>query len=239
MASLESVARRRWIWLAAAAGIVAGTAAACADQPVETAPSTATLAQITCGADGAHVQSPVMARPDGVHLVVTGPDDATVVVAGDPPVALGLQPGEFGPMVLYTRSGSIVSELGPGTYEIGCRDGTSNAVLPVTAPLFIVDPDGLWVDDRVTCLDRSIGNVDYVEGAEGSHGDLVTAFRQHLTGLLPGDVVTTAGYPATPARKVRVVRQGDVVAVGTYEQREPGNWLLSDVEKCDHAGLGG
>ena len=109
----------------------------------------------------------------------------------------------------------------------------------MTAQLTVIDPGGIWVDDRLTCADRSIGSIDYGEGAEGEHGDLVAAFRRHVTGLLPTDQVTPAGYPATDARKVRIVRDGSVVAVGTYEQREPGNWLLSSVEKCDSADIGG
>jgi hypothetical protein len=204
--------------------------------PTEAGPS---VGFISCAADGAHVPSPVAARSDGVHLVVTAPDQLDPFLAADPPVALGLLPGEFGPMVLDTSSGDAVSELGPGVYRIGCRDGTTDTMLPVTASLTIIDPGGLWVDDRLTCADRSMGSYDSGEGAEGEHGDLVAAFRRHVTGLLPTDHVTPAGYPATKARKVRIVRQGTVVAVGTYVQPEPGNWLLSVVEKCGSADIGG
>ena len=107
------------------------------------------------------------------------------------------------------------------------------------ATLTIVDPNGLWVDDRVTCEDRSIGIIDYGEGAEGEHDDLVAAFRRIVTGLLPTDQVMRAGYPAAVKRAVRIVREGTVVAVGTYAEHDPGNWLLSTVEKCASAAIGG
>jgi len=226
-------------WTSAfAACVVALVAVGCGVDAPSLSIQPPTIGRISCVADGARVQSPIVAAPDGVHFV-TSFGDLDVRMAADPPIAMGLRPGEFGPMVMDTSSGHAVSQLGPGDYQIACRDGRTDDMLPVQATLTVVDPNGFWVDDRVTCEDRSFGIIDYMEGAEGEHGDLVAAFRRHVTGLLPTDQVTRAGYPAAVKREVRIVREGTIVALGTYDAYDPGNWLLSTVEKCGSADIGG
>jgi hypothetical protein len=186
---------------------------------------------ITCAADGAHATSPVAVQPDGVHFIVEARQDVTAIV-GD---GRGDEPDEW-----LSGPGQAVSTLlGTGTYEVGCRDGRTDQVLPLRAPLEIIDPGGLWLEDRLTCQDRSIGISDYVEGTEGEHGDLVAALRRHVTGLQPGDMVTPAGYPAADGREIRIVRDGIVVAVASYEQSEPGNWLLSTFAVCGSSEIRG
>jgi hypothetical protein len=228
----------RWRAVVVAVLLVTATIG-CSDEEPSPSAMIPVVGFIRCIADGARVQSPIVAGPDGVHFVVTALGDLDVRIAADPPVAMGLRPGEFGPMAMDTSSGHAVSQLGPGDYEIACRDGRTDEILPVQARLTVVDPNGLWVDDRLTCEDRSIGIIDYGEGAQGERGDLSAAFRRHVTGLLPTDQVTRAGYPAAATREVRIVRDGAVVALGTYEAYDPGNWLLSTVEKCGSADIGG
>jgi hypothetical protein len=230
-ARIRGEAVRRGVVVMTAASLAAALVAGCGEEPPTPSTAGSIVGSITCGADGAHVTSPVVVQADGVHFIVTSIEDRTAIV-GD---GRGDEPDEW-----LSGPGQAVSTLlGTGTYEVGCRDGATDVVLPVRASLEIIDPAGLWIEDRVTCADRSVGINDYIEGAEGEHGDLVAAFRRHVTGLRPGDLVTPAGYPATDSRKVRIVRDGTVIAVGTYEQSEPGNWLLSVVAKRGSAGIGG
>jgi hypothetical protein len=204
---------------------------ACSGDPPTPSTGVQVVGSITCAPDGAHVTSPVGVQADGVHFLVIAPEDQTAIV-GD---GLGNEPDEW-----LSGSGQAVSTLlGIGRYEVACRDGETDEVAPVRAPLEIVDPGGLWVEDRLRCADWSMGITDYAEGADGEHGDLVAALRRHVTGLRPGDLVTPAGYPATAAREIRVVRDGTVVAVATYEEREPGNWLLSAFAVCGNSGIRG
>ena len=134
---------------------------------------------------------------------------------------------------------TVSTLLGTGTYQVACRAGATDEVLPVRAPLEIIDPSGLWLEDRLTCPDRVIGITDYVEGAEGERGDLIAALRRHVTGLRADDLVTRAGYPVSQNRKVRVVREGRVVAVATYEPAGPDAWLLGVFAVCGSSGIGG
>lgn len=221
-------------WLIVLVGVVVG----CATEPVTT-DEPAVLARITCADDGAHVQSPAHAATDGVHLMVFVPDRFGLVIRGDPAQALELGPGEFGPMSLDASSNFAVTRVAPGDYTVGCRDNETDQLLPMAAPLTIEDPNGFWLEDRLLCRDRSIGITDYVAGAEGAHGDLLAALRRHVTGLRPGDLVTRAGYPDAPNHEVRVVRDGTVVVVATYELSGPDNWLLGTFAVCASSGITG
>jgi hypothetical protein len=221
---------RRWA-AAALAGSVALGAVGCGTDPSEPSPPAASRAIVTCGADGARATTPVAVQPDGVHFTFDAPEDQTAIV-GD---GRGDEPDEW-----LSGSGQAVSTLlGTGTYEVACRDAATDRVLPVRAPLEIIDPGGLWLEDRLTCADRVVGVTDYIEGAEGEHGDLIAALRRHVTGLRPGDQVTRAGYPVSENREVRVVRDGTVVAVATYGWAGPGAWLLRTFAVCGSSGISG
>lgn len=188
------------------------------------------VGNVSCTADGPIVTSPTEARPDGVHFFVVAPQDVFVDVRE----ALGRPTleGIGGP------PGATISILAPGDYLVGCR-GSADDVAPATwVPLSIVDPRGLWVDDRVIdCPDRSTGIADYGEGTQGERGDLVEAFKRRAQGLLPGDEVSRAGYPEATPRRVRVVRAGRIVALAEYEEFEtPGNWVLGTYTYCTSIG---
>lgn len=204
--------------------------AGCAAQPSPSSTVRPTVVRISCGPGGPSVSSTVVAAPDGVHATVTAPDPWVLTVEDEsgPRLDVGFGKGES------------VSLLGPGEYLIGCRDSDRDVEPPARAPLIVLDPNGYWVDDRVTCADRGTGIYDYGEDAVGERGDLVEAFRRHLTGLQEGDRVSPAGYPAATSREVRVVRDGDIIGLATYEPWGSGDtWILTTFDECSDAGLGG
>ena len=196
--------------------------------PTQTSP---VVGVVTCTPAGASVTTPVAVQPDGVHFVVEGPEDVTAIVGdgqGDEPDAWLSGPGQ-----------TVSTLLGTGRYQVACRGGATDEMLPVRAPLEIIDPGGIWLEDRLTCPDRVIGITDYVEGAEGERGDLIAAMRRHVTGLRAGDLVTRAGYPVTKNREVRVIRDGRIVAVATYEPAGPDAWLLGSFAVCGSSEISG
>jgi hypothetical protein len=214
--------------LAAAVGLGAVACATDGGEPSRLAP---TSGIITCAADGARAISPVAVQADGVHLLVEGPGGSTALIGdgrGDEPDELLSGPGV-----------TVTTRLGTGVYEVACRDGATDELLPVRAPIEIVDPGGLWIEDRLACADWVVAKLDNVDGAQGEHGDLIAALRRHVTGLRPDDQVTRAGYPVSEDREVRVVRDGTVVAVATYGWAGPGAWLLVTLATCSSSGING
>ena len=213
------------------AALLAATVAGCSTGGPSSTEMSQMVGVVTCTPAGASATTPVAVQPDGVHFVVDIPDDGAAMV-GD---GRGDEPDEW-----LSGTGQTVSTLlGTGSYQVACRGGATGEVLPVRAPLEIIDPGGLWLEDRLTCPDRVIGNTDFVEGAEGERGDLITALRRHVTGLRPDDLVTRAGYPVTQDREVRVIREGRVVAVATYEPAGPDAWLLGSLAVCGSSGISG
>ena len=197
--------------------------------PAATATPEPPTGEVSCTPAGPIVSSPVEASPDGVHFRVSLPENVLAEVRDVH--REGTLDGIGGP-------GASISQLAPGDYLVGCRDYVTDQASPNWARLSVVDPRGLWVDDRVIdCPDRSTGITDYVSGAQGEKGDLSDALRRHVQGLLPDDQVTAAGYPEASPRKVRIVRSGRVVALAEYEEFEtPGNWVLGVYTYCGSIG---
>jgi hypothetical protein len=204
--------------------------AGCGAQPAPSSTVAPTIGRISCGPGGPSVSSNVVAAPDGVHAIVTMPDPWDVIVEDESGPRLDAGFGQ----------GESVSILGPGEYLIGCRDGDRDLELAARAPLTILDPNGVWVDDRLTCTDRVTGSYTPGEDAAGERGDLVAALRRHMTGLQDGDRIEPAGYPAATSREVRIVRAGTVIGLATYQPwGSDDGWILSVVAKCTDSGLGG
>ena len=215
------------------APVASGPSTTAADPTMPSAAPTVTpeppIGEVSCSAAGPVATSPLEASPDGVHLRLDLPDDVQIVVRD----TLG-RPTQDG----LGSPGDTISYLGPGEYTMACRDTTTDLVTP-WVPLSIIDPTGIWVDDRVIdCPDRSTGIADYGQGTKGiSADDLVEDLRQHVQGLRPGDQVTVAGYPEGAPHKVRIVRDGRVIALAEYEAFEqPDNWVRSTYTYCTSIG---
>jgi hypothetical protein len=74
--------------------------------------------------------------------------------------------------------------------------------------------------------------------AESFQGDPVEVARQHLSGLEYDDTVERVGYPSAPDPYVRVVRNGDVVALATFHGDAGGGWNLDTLVSCVNVLIG-
>jgi hypothetical protein len=63
--------------------------------------------------------------------------------------------------------------------------------------------------------------------------------RAQLRGLEPADVIERAGYPeAAGDQAVRVVRNGEVIALVGYVADGHGGWLVGATRSCPGSGVG-
>jgi hypothetical protein len=71
-------------------------------------------------------------------------------------------------------------------------------------------------------------------GAKGETSDPLEAARKGIQGfkLEADDVFERAGYPDTDVVRVRVVRDGDVIAVVDLNDDGTGKWLYTGVTAC-------
>lgn len=99
------------------------------------------------------------------------------------------------------------------------------------ADLTVKGPTGSYVPIGMDCptsnQDSGVG-----ESAVRFQGDPVEVARQHLSGLEYDDAVERAGYPSDEKPIVRVVRNGDVVAMATFKGDEEGGWLIETLLTC-------
>ena len=121
--------------------------------------------------------------------------------------------------------GTYVYTFGPGRYQLTCEAARST--------FEVVDPEELYIPAELLCPAQLSSTVDYAQGARGPHAPVLDVARSQIHGLQPGDVVEHAGYPqAAGGQAVRVVRQGQVVAVVAYEDDGHGGWLMGGTRTC-------
>lgn len=161
---------------------------------------------------------------DGVHFLVSSvaPGRAFQIdgVGGDNALASTELPPEE----------TLVWAVPPGLIRIWC--GPTDPTEADWVAVRVVDPLSTYVPVHLTCASATHGSTDYGAGERGEHGEPVAIARRHLRGLRPGDSVEHAGYPATAERKVRVIREGAIVAVATYIPDGHGGWLIGSTDIC-------
>jgi hypothetical protein len=212
--------------------------AAVAPTPSDTAPPSPTAIattaavpdalDVTCTPTGTTVgSSRVAVRDDGVHFQVRN-------TSGE---SRGFDVDGVGGQNAPDAEGTVVWALPTGVARIWC--GPSAASEADWISVEVVDPSGFYIPDTVEYGSEVVhGSTDYTEDAKGRKGDPVAIARQQITGLRAGDQVGRAGYRRSDEPKVRVVRDGKVVAVGTYTSDGAGGWLIGDTTACADAGLG-
>ena len=214
------------------AGIAVGTSG---PSGAELAPA---LARVTCDGTSTAIEtqvvrmdpqtgeilalsSAVRPRTDGVHILVTNTSDIDLSFQWD----LG---GDGAPV----GRRELVLTLPPGVARIRCQDPSEDAGAPGGyVELEVVDPDGIYVPTELACDEVTGWFADFAPGATGDP-DPVQSAKDHLSGLEPGDVVEVAGYPDAEIRQVRVVRDGEVVAVLEYSSDGQDGWLQSSGGSC-------
>jgi len=191
------------------------------------------VARVTCdGTTTALVTERVRPQADGVHILVTN----TAVL----PLALELRDlgGDNAPVGEH----EVVWPIAPGVLELRCLDPVRSAIPSGGyAELDIVDPDGLFIPTELRCrgYERVGWFADYGEDAFGTGGpDPVTATLEQTDAIRETDEVGLAGYLEAETPQVRVVRDGEVVAVISLIPDRRGGWLLESGEACTGAGFG-
>jgi hypothetical protein len=184
------------------------------------------VARIVCKADGPPlVETPaVKPQTDGVHLEIVNETgaDLTLVL---PTMGTGAPAG----------TSTQVVDLGPGEVTVACAAPEMlGDVEPPTAPLEVVDEDGIWVSTLLTCPEQFSSVTDYVVGARGETSDPLEAARKAVEGygLEPDDVFERAGYPDAEVARVRLVRDGEPLAVVDLVDDGTGKWLETMVTGC-------
>ena len=176
--------------------------------------------EVACDGTRTDIATPlVRTQPDGVHIHFANTSGRTLEFGIDNSSGLALL-GSSVPV----EGGSYDYTFGPGSYHLACGgSGTTFAV---------VDPDRFYTAELL-CTDQFVGSVDNVGGARGPQGSLLDVARTELRGLQPGDVVEHAGYPqAAGDQLVRVVRNGEVIAVLAYASDGHGGWLITGTRTC-------
>jgi hypothetical protein len=194
--------------------------------PSATAGVVASVLEVTCTASGTEIgASQVAAQRDGVHIDIANSTGERRLFAID----------EVGGSNVPRTGVMMTQQMPTGSARIQCgpADGSSRDWVAIE----VVDPDGHYVPDEVDCRSVVSGSIDYVSDATGPKGKPVGVARRQITGLQADDQVERAGYAKASNPKVRVVRDGSVVAVGSYFSDHAGGWLISDTTVCKGSGL--
>lgn len=181
-----------------------------------------TAVHLSCDGQTTTLDTP-RARPhaDGIHIVVTNTSEYDL--------ALEIRDlaGENAPVGRH----EIVLPGAPGTIELRCLDPVDAAVPPGGyVAVEVVDPDGVFVPTELACGEVTGWYADFAPDAVGDP-DPVESVRSHEW-VEPGDVVEPAGYPEAQTRLVRVVRDGEIVAVLEFMPDAQGGWLEVSGNAC-------
>ncbi len=184
------------------------------------------VARIVCQADGPPlVETPaVRPQPDGVHLEIVNETGKALYLAL-------LTMGSDAPAGTSNR----VLDAGPGALTVSCYDALNlGDGEPPSAPLEVVDEDGVWVSTQLGCEEQFSQVNDYAIGARGETSDPLEAARSAVEGygLEPDDVFESAGYPEDEVVEVRLVRADETLAVVFLVDDGAGKWLVGGMNGC-------
>jgi hypothetical protein len=174
----------------------------------------------------------VRPQADGVHIVVTNTSgrDLALEIRDRAGEAVGAPRHE------------VVWPGEPGTFELRCLDPVDAAIPDVETAIRggyveveVLDPEGIYVQAELACDEVTGWYYDFAPDAVGV-ADPVADARDHEW-VRPDDVVELAGYPESESRLVRVVRDGEIVAVLEFSRNGPDSWLETSGNAC--AGITG
>lgn len=185
------------------------------------------VARVVCDENGAHLETTsVRPQPDGIHFEIVNE------TGSERSVAIQNAQGTGTGMGVPAGTSTQVVDVEPGALTVSCTD-------PATEPgageaLEVIDEDGIWVSTRLGCAEQFSGVVDYIQGASGETSDPLEAAKKAVEGfgLEPDDVFERAGYPDTDTARVRMVRDGEPIAVVDLIDDGTGKWLVSMVTGC-------
>lgn len=185
------------------------------------------VGRVVCTADGTTVETPrVRPQADGVHLEVVNES------GGERLLEVSTAGGEAAGAPAPEGTQVQVVDFAPGSVTVACEDPATGE--GEGAPLEVVDEDGIWIATTLDCTIGFASAIDYVQGAKGETSDPIEAARAHLEDydLRPGDVLERAGYPEAETQRVRLVREGETLAVVDLFDDGAGRWLVGGVNGC-------
>lgn len=185
------------------------------------------VARVVCDENGARLETTlVRPQPDGIHFEIVNE------AGGERSIAIQNAQGTGTGMGVPAGTSTQVVDIEPGAVTVSCSD-------PATEPgageaLEVVDEDGIWVSTRLECAEQFSQVLDYIQGASGETTDPLEAARKAVEGfgLEPDDVFERAGYPDTDTARVRMVRDGEPIAIVDLIDDGTGKWLVSMVTGC-------
>jgi hypothetical protein len=185
------------------------------------------IARVVCDEDGTRVETPaVKPQGDGVHVEIVnnaaGERSFSLTSVEGGGMGFGAPPG----------TSSQIVDLGPGALTVSCTDPAVE--VEGGEPLEIVDEDGIWVPTTLGCPDQFSQVVDYAADAKGETSDPIEAARKAVEGygLEADDIFERAGYPDAETVRVRLVRNGENLAVIDLMDDGSGKWLVGMFTGC-------
>lgn len=209
------------------------------DPPASASPAgdVSDVLRISCAGDGTQVLTPVVrAGPDGVRVELLDADISGAVA----------RPTGLLRMEWYLQEGVSPVQLPVGEVALQCGEGTSyrSADFVPEAMATIVDPGGSFVRFALDCpIDEQVRLRTPGISPDGDRSDApsaVEAVMKRLEGILPTDVVETAGYPEGDWSWpwVRIVRDGRIVAWAGVDGREGWSYRLNHATSCAGTEIG-
>lgn len=204
----------------------------CADpapSAMPAAPEDATnVARIVCEKDGStSTSSPhVIARSDGIQIRIVNRLEEWVSMNG---LGFDVGPG----------SSDRLSGYPPGSLQVACWPFSEHGLEgsePVPVPIRVHDPDGLFVDGELECLDEDDGSMLDIRLLASSRGREDVRIspedaRPLIGGLREDDEVIVPGYPDEVHQSVVVVRDGRRIAQVGFSF-EAGHWVQAGGRVC-------
>jgi hypothetical protein len=191
------------------------------------AESPADVGRIDCSSTGLRVTPAVLARIDGVHVLVHASDQVYVTLEDS-------RGNGFAPARSPGGAANTLP-LAPGGVKVRCHatDGSGS----IFAGFTVEDPEELWASPELECTADAVKVYsDWTAETRGAAAPPVELTREHFADVLrPDDSVEAATYPESQTAVVRVIRDDRVVAAAEYRPA-PGGWLRQSVEHC--AGFG-
>jgi hypothetical protein len=198
-------------------------------ESTEPKPTTALpdVARLVCDESGVRVETPsIKPQADGVHFEVVNATD------GERSLAVESAEGTGVGMGVPAGTSTQILDVEPGDVTVSCSDPS---VEPGAGEsLEVVDEDEVWVSTRLECDEQFSQVVDYIQGATGETTDPLQAARKAVEGfqLEADDIFERAGYPETETARVRMVRDGEPIAIVDLIDDGSGKWLVSMVTGC-------